>query len=56
LAERDTILKQLKNRNVIALKGDGAASFLDGLVTNQVDEQILAQGSLIHAALLTPPG
>jgi len=49
-------LKQLKNRNVIALKGDGAASFLDGLVTNQVDEQILAQGSLIHAALLTPQG
>lgn len=50
------LLKQLPNRNVISIKGEGALTFLDGLVTNHLDEEKLAKGELIHAALLTPQG
>src|SRR5215467_551661 len=44
----------LKDRAVIALEGAEARSFLQGLVTNDIDR--LAPGSGLYAALLTPQG
>jgi len=44
----------LEDRAVIALAGADAKSFLQGLITNDVE--VLAPGKAIYAALLTPQG
>ena len=44
----------LEDRAVVALAGQEAKSFLQGLITNDVQE--LAPGKAIYAALLTPQG
>jgi len=45
---------RLKDRAIIALSGPDARSFLQGLITNDVDQ--LAPGKPLYAALLTPQG
>lgn len=48
------MLHRLQDRAIIALSGPDARSFLQGLVTNNVDH--LAPGSPLYAALHTPQG
>lgn len=43
----------MTDRTILAIGGDDRVSFLQGLVTNDVDK---AAGSIIYAALLTPQG
>jgi folate-binding protein YgfZ len=45
---------RLQDRAIIALSGPDARSFLQGLITNDVDK--LALGQPLYAALLTPQG
>src|SRR5277367_438789 len=45
---------QLKDRGVLRVAGEDAASFLQGLLTNDVET--LAVGGVRYAALLTPQG
>ncbi len=42
------------NRGVLALSGEEARSFLQGLISNDIDK--VAPGRAIYAALLTPQG
>ena len=43
----------MSERSVIAVSGSDRVSFLQGLVTNDVDR---ASGGIIYTALLTPQG
>lgn len=47
-------LLQLENRAVIRIAGSEAINFLQGLVTNDVDN--VSEGQAIYAAMLTPQG
>jgi tRNA-modifying protein YgfZ len=44
----------LEDRSVVALSGPGARTFLQGLITNDVEK--IAPGRAVYAALLTPQG
>jgi folate-binding protein YgfZ len=48
------MMHRLEDRAIVALSGPDARSFLQGLVTNDVDR--LAPGKPLYAALLTPQG
>ena len=50
----DSVLESLPGRNVLSVTGTDSASFLQGLVTSDVEE--LAPGAAGYAALLTPQG
>jgi folate-binding protein YgfZ len=47
-------IARLADRTIIAVSGPEASGFLQGLITNDVG--LLAEGSAIYAALLTPQG
>jgi folate-binding protein YgfZ len=50
----DTYFAQLPSRALVAVTGDGWRAFLQGLITNDVED--LAVGGMRFAALLTPQG
>ena len=52
--ESDTKVAHLADRGVLQISGDDAATFLQGLVTNDVEK--LHDGQAIFAGLLTPQG
>jgi tRNA-modifying protein YgfZ len=47
-------ISELKNRAVLSVSGNDAKSFLQGLVTNDI--QKLTAGNMIYALMLTPQG
>ncbi|WP_027259636.1 YgfZ/GcvT domain-containing protein [Leisingera aquimarina] len=46
----------MSDRRILRLSGSDARSFLQGLVTNNVDRLDSPDGGLVYAALLTPQG
>ena len=57
LAEQDMSRPKaslLKDRGIVGIDGEEARSFLQGLVTNNVEE--VSKGRAVYAALLTPQG
>jgi len=54
MTKPDCTISKLSDRGVLAVAGDEAKTFLQGLITNDMDR--LQAGAAIHAGLLTPQG